>query len=236
MPRELGGEQLGDESPDPDGRDIACHLLSRMDPPPRVDASTEQDPQALAELLCDHAQAFDGSKLVHALAMLLFPLSDRLTVEQLTRECYLLSTRAVSEDAIARLYDDLIAGRRVRPIAEWLRLVVARSIVACATDPAAAIHQAKSGSTDRQWTLHKLCLIVNGLPYESRRIAWLMFVAKKNYKEIAAEVEAPMERVEMFISQLAAQAYQANVADPRSSRDAVRRNGGDREDCERSES
>lgn len=235
MPRRTGGRQPDASERDPDGREVALRILSRLKPPVVVDERTAADRESLAELICDHVERIERPELLEALALLLFSISDRLADDEIVRGYYLLNTRVISEDALAGIYRDLLAGRRIRPIAEWVRKSVERSVKACLADPTATLHRAEPGSTDREWTLHKLCVIANAMPYDSRRVVWLMFVAKKSYHEVAREIDAPLERIEMFLAQLVAQAYRANVDDPRSSQDAARRMREEREKRKRSD-
>lgn len=235
MPRSSSGRQPDGNSRERDGKAFAIEVLSKLKPPVRVDATTAKDEEALAEIVCDHFERLDRPKLLQALAGLLLPLSDRLADDQIVREYYMLRTNVVSEDAIAGIYRDLLAGRRIRPIAEWVRQSVDRSMRSCVGDPKATLQTAQPGSSDKEWTEHKVCMIVNVMPYAFRRVAWLMFVAKKSYREIAAEIDAPLERIEMLIAQLVAQAYRANVEDPRSSQDAARRMREEREKRKRTD-
>jgi hypothetical protein len=191
---------------EPGGSAEAIQLLRRLTPPIFVDGKTASDPAALAEILCDYAADVDGSKLLHAMWSLLMPTMDRLVLEAIIRECHMLHPETLAEDAMARLYNDLVSGRRMRPLVQWMTDAVGRSIHYSRLNADVLYFKAHEGSTVREKMLQEICAIVNDMPFESRRIAWMTWIDKRSPDEISIETRTPLERVEMFIAQVNAKA------------------------------
>jgi hypothetical protein len=143
--------------------------------------------------------------------MLLIDRVDHVVQDFLAREYYLLHPQSLAEDALARLGSDLFSGERKRPVAVWILDVVERSARHGFVDPDMTLFKAKPGSTVRDWTLQRICAIVNGLPLESRRIAWLMWVRKLSLSQIARETSHPFERLEHFLAQVTSQAVRQGI-------------------------
>ncbi len=207
-----------DDDEEPSGFDIAHHLLksvkNRGDLDERLKAAGA-DPEAIAEILIEHEPWIDANRLLHALFYLLHPLVDRLTRDHLLREYYLLDPLLVSESAMGRLYGDVLAGRRRTPLRDWIHNVIERSTRIAAEDPELSLYHPEPGSNSRTLMLSYMCEVVNGMPHDVRRIAYMMFVDGKKYRQISEQLGLPLERCEMIVAQLtmaAARKYSEELA------------------------
>ncbi len=214
MPQEKRGTQR--KHVEPGGTAAAIQLLRSLTPPIVVDGKTASDPEALAEVLFDYAPGVDGTKLLRAMWSLLMPTMDRLVLDAIVSECHMLHPETLAEDAMARLYNDLVSGRRLRPLITWMMDAVGRSIHYSRVNADVLYFKAHEGSTMREKALQEICAIVNDMPFEARRIGWMMWIDRRSLDEISIETKIPLERVELFVAEVTARA-KANLE--RESRD-----------------
>lgn len=190
------------EQPERDPREQALKLLRAVKPPLDLDGESSHDPHWLAERLCDSFSQLDGMKAMHTLFLLLMDTFDRLSLEYIHREYYLLDPGALAEDAMSRLFEDLQYDERIEPLNDWIVDCIDRSARICAADPTITWYHAERGSPQHQWMLHKICAIANGLDFDARRLAWLIWGRKLSLKEIERQTNCPIERLEVFIGQV----------------------------------
>lgn len=190
------------EEPQRDPAEQAHKLLRAVTPPLDLAAKEARDPVWLAERICDHFSSVDGMKAMHTLFLLLMDHFDAVSQELIHREYYLLDPGALAEDAMARLYEDLQFDDRIHPIHDWIVDCVARSARICAGDPKITWYPASRSASNKDWMLHRICAIANGLDFDRRRLAWLVWGRKLPLKEVERQTSCPIEHLEVFIGQV----------------------------------
>lgn len=190
------------EEPERDPTERAHKLLRAAKPPIDLSGKESRDPIWLAEQICDHFPSLDGMKAMHTLFLLLMDHFDAASEELIHREYYLLDPPALAEDAMARLFEDLQFDDRIHPIHDWIVDCVARSARICASDPKITWYPAGKTASNKDWMLHRICAIANGLDFDRRRLAWLVWGRKLPLKEIERQTSCPIEHLEVFIGQV----------------------------------
>lgn len=191
-----------DSPDDPPGEDVVWHALSKLKPAPELDGSIRNDPERLADALLDHAERFDGTRLLYLMTALFAPILDPLAQELCISEYLMLDPHELTNECVVSLYAASMDGTRQQPFGRWARQRlrrVARRAAACGDLPSFVAEQ---GAPPKALFLTELSRLCNRCSYPVRQLAWLAFVEGKPYPSIANMTGIPLERVEALLKRL----------------------------------
>ena len=204
----LDDPHSGSSSEEP-GTVVVLRALRGLTPPITGDGVDEGDFGQVADLLMDHADRFDGTRLLYYMTAVMIPPLDELTKDLCEREYLLLDPIKLAEDAVAKLFASHLDGGRLRPFARWAARILGDVGRRAVTDRSLLAFRPEHDDTYSGRVTTELAWIANRLPFDARRLIWLSFRESRSEAEIAQITGLPFERVEFLLSETLTMAMNA---------------------------
>lgn len=200
-------EGKGGGRAEPDGLRVVCAALSRMPGAPPPEHLEELAPYELADVLLDHGEAIDGTRLLYFLTCILADPFDEEIKTTCERHLLLLDHFAVSEESIVAVFTGFLDGSRRKPFARWGRKIVRQTLDRCRGDE--SMVSVPKGTTPRLAFYATIAYQINRLDEPARRIGYLSWVEGLTPSEVADRCNCPLERVELILALLLENAKRA---------------------------
>lgn len=198
-----GEEGAGEQ----DGFRVVCEALVRLSGAPARDRLESLTAFELADVLLDHGDAIDGTRLLYFLTCILAEPFDEQIRMACERHLLLLDPFAVSEESIVAVFTGYLDGSRRKPFSRWGMKIVRQTLERCRGDE--NMLSVPRGSAPRQEFMAKIALQINRLDEPARRIGYLSWVEGLTPAEVAERCGCHLERVELVLALLLEHAKRA---------------------------
>ncbi len=194
---------------DRDGREVVVERLRALANPPQIDANQAADWDALTDVLLDYGHEFDGTELLYLLTCVQVHRFDERARDLFRSECWLLDPRAIGEESLVHTYTQFIDGRRRKPFRVWSLKIVRDVVRRARSNAAVAPLRIEGVSTSESLVMAEIARLNNLQDIETRRVLWQAWVELMTPGEISRATGIPLERVELIVASVLAQARRA---------------------------
>lgn len=185
------------------GRDAARvraeSLLAELDGDSTATSYAGLNDLELVDLLFDRQQRVDDATLMELSSELLLPSLDELARRVLGHEDLLLDATRIADAAWRRIDVHLHLGKRVKPVALWMRRALEQTIAWARYEPEYCAYPMPKGDEEDARIDHELARFLNELDPVARRIVAMAWVRKLGPDVVVATTRLPLEEVEAIL-------------------------------------
>lgn len=171
------------------------------------------DVDAVTDRFFDHAEIFEGPRLLHLLTGMIAPRIHERATALCERYFLMLDVRAVSDEAVLRAFTGFLAGARERPFRAWCEKLLRESVRWAIDSPEFWVFKGGRDATPRERIMGELSRLSNHLDIQARRVVWMHWVEHRDLSSISTETGVPLERAEWILDTVLEQAKAIVIED-----------------------